>query len=363
MRMLKVRREMAKRPWEMRMKFGLFGGALGQSAGSGDSQYYTDFIDYVCEADALGFHSVYIVEHHFTGLNQISSTLSFLCFLAARTQRIRLGTGVTVLPWHNPVLVAEQIATLDLLSNGRAEVGVGKGYRPYEFTGFAIPPDEAQERYDEALEIMLRGWRSKERFSHKGKHWTFNDILVEPEVIQKPHPAIWVGVGSETSIEKAAARDFNILLDQWSPVETLARRVGHYLKALAPSARKSADRIGVTRAVQMTSTVEEQHALLNKRAQFVIDSKALTSASARQTFCLEAEVTDATDLEVLARRIAFESSVVGNADEIIDRLKQLEAAGVEYVLLAELSNSREALRAFAREVMPTFQTAETSIAA
>ncbi|HEY5299342.1 MAG TPA: LLM class flavin-dependent oxidoreductase, partial [Acetobacteraceae bacterium] len=114
------------------MRFGLFGGARtkrGIDLGTGDSHSYRGFIDYVVEAERLGFDSVFLVEHHFTGQGQVSASLTLLAYLAARTSRIRLGTAVVVLPWHNPVLIAEQAATLDLLSGGRLDLGVGKGYR------------------------------------------------------------------------------------------------------------------------------------------------------------------------------------------------------------------------------------------
>ena len=111
------------------MKFGLFGGARAKGGPAGDSHAYHDFVNYVVEAEKLGFSSVFLVEHHFTGFGQVSASMSLLAYLAARTERIRLGTAVVVLPWHNPVLVAEQAATLDLLSNGRLDFGVGKGYR------------------------------------------------------------------------------------------------------------------------------------------------------------------------------------------------------------------------------------------
>jgi alkanesulfonate monooxygenase SsuD/methylene tetrahydromethanopterin reductase-like flavin-dependent oxidoreductase (luciferase family) len=102
-------------------------------------QGFHDFIDFNVEAEALGYHSTFLVEHHFTGWNQVSATLTLLTWLAARTTTLRLGTAVMVLPWHNPVILAEQAATLDLLSEGRLDFGVGKGYRYNEFTGFAIP--------------------------------------------------------------------------------------------------------------------------------------------------------------------------------------------------------------------------------
>ncbi len=136
------------------MKFGLFGGARARGGPAGDSEGYHDFIRYVVGAEELGFSSVFLVEHHFTGFGQVSASLNLLSYLAARTSKIRLGTAVVVLPWHNPVLVAEEAATLDLLSNGRLDFGVGKGYRPYEFSGFCIPQDEATARFDEAIDVI-----------------------------------------------------------------------------------------------------------------------------------------------------------------------------------------------------------------
>ena len=141
------------------MRFGLFGGARTEIGDQvSDSHNYTDYVDYICEAEALGFHSVFLVEHHFTGFGQVSATLSFLTYLAAKTTTLRLGTAVLVLPWHNPALLAEQAATLDLLSNGRFDFGIGKGYRWGEFHGFCIPMQEAEERYQETVAFLRKAW-------------------------------------------------------------------------------------------------------------------------------------------------------------------------------------------------------------
>ena len=127
------------------MQFGLFGGArTKRSVGIEDSQGYQSFIDYVMEADRLGFRHMFMVEHHSTGQGQVSASMTLLAYLAAKTQQIRLGTAVVVLPWHNPVLIAEQAATLDLLTGGRFDFGVGKGYRKAEFDAFCIPLEEAE---------------------------------------------------------------------------------------------------------------------------------------------------------------------------------------------------------------------------
>lgn len=92
--------------------------------------------------------------------------LNYLCFLAARTTTIRLGTAVSVLTWHNPALLVEQAATLDVLSEGRLDLGLGRGYRRSEFEGFCIPFDEAGERYDECVDFIRKAWTRKGRFSH-----------------------------------------------------------------------------------------------------------------------------------------------------------------------------------------------------
>jgi alkanesulfonate monooxygenase SsuD/methylene tetrahydromethanopterin reductase-like flavin-dependent oxidoreductase (luciferase family) len=159
------------------MRFGLFGGARTDPGEQvADSQIYGDYIDYICEAEALGHHGVFLVEHHFTGFGQVSATLNLLTYLAAKTTTLRLGTAVLVLPWHNPALLAEQAATLDLLSNGRFDFGVGKGYRWGEFHGFCMPMAEAEARYQETLAFLRKAWTSQGRSSHQGKYWHYEDI-------------------------------------------------------------------------------------------------------------------------------------------------------------------------------------------
>jgi alkanesulfonate monooxygenase SsuD/methylene tetrahydromethanopterin reductase-like flavin-dependent oxidoreductase (luciferase family) len=154
------------------MKFGLFGAATAQRSNNPDvdsAAGFKDYIDYVIEAESLGYESVFIVEHHFTGFGQVSATLNLLTWIGAKTSTIRLGTAVIVLPWHNPVLLAEQAATVDLLSGGRLDFGIGKGYRHNEFASFRIPMEEGQARFEEAIDIITKSWVSNERFDFKGQ--------------------------------------------------------------------------------------------------------------------------------------------------------------------------------------------------
>src|SRR4051812_43830364 len=213
------------------MRFGLFASPQADGAGGAPGEGFRDFVEFCVEAEALGFHSSFSVEHHFSGFNQVSATLMLLMALAARTKTLRLGTAVMVLPWHNPVLLAEQAATLDLLSNGRLDLGIGKGYRHSEFKGFAINSEEAEARFEEALALMLRAWQTRTRFSHRGRYWSFDDIVVEPPPAQRPHPPLWVAAGNPHSIKRAGERGFNLILDQYASPQVLAERIAMYRAA------------------------------------------------------------------------------------------------------------------------------------
>jgi probable F420-dependent oxidoreductase len=320
------------------MRFGLFGGArTKRAAGPGDSHGYGAFIEYVQEAERLGFHSLFMVEHHFTGHGQVSASMTLLAYLAAKTRRIRLGTAVVVLPWHNPVLVAEQAATLDLLSGGRFDFGVGKGYRAGEFAGFCIPPEEATERFDEAVEVIRKAWTSEDRFSHHGRRWHYEDIVVEPAPVQRPHPPLWLAAGSDGSIRRAAREGYNLLLDQLASVEQIVERVAIFREECGRSSRAYDPRmVAVARALQLIRAEEERAAALETRRRVLGTIGDLHKGK-------RADSVEADDAPLL-----------GTAEEIVDRIRRLQAGGVETILLVDPNATVDNLRAFAAEVMPAF---------
>ena len=228
-----------------------------------------------------------MVEHHFTGFGQVSATLNLLTWLGARTRTLRLGTAVIVLPWHNPVLLAEQAATLDLLSGGRLDFGVGKGYRYNEFAGFDVPMAEADARFEESLAVLLKAWTSEARFSHHGKYWRFNDIVVEPPSAQKPHPQIWMGAGSERSIRSVAERGFNLLLGQYASPDDVAQSIAWFRSAVEASGRHyDPMQVGVTRAFFVTDSAAERDAALDRRLQNRL--RQLKLATRRTAPCMAA---------------------------------------------------------------------------
>jgi probable F420-dependent oxidoreductase len=322
------------------MQFGLFGGARTKR-GTGDvsdSHGYQGFIDYIIEADRLGYHSLFMVEHHFTGQGQVSASMTLLAYLAAKTSRIRLGTGVVVLPWHNPVLVAEQAATLDLLSGGRFDFGVGKGYRKGEFDGFCVDITENTEYFDEAMEIIRKAWTTEGRWSHHGKRWNLENVIVEPEPLTRPHPPLWMAAGSEGTLRRAAREGYCILLDQLASVDQVIERAAIFREECHRVGRAyDPMMVGVTRALQMVHTEAEREAAFatRKRVVSVIGdlAKGARPASVEQD----------------------DAPLLGTPAEIIARLRKLQAGGIENILMADPTATPASLRAFKEQVMVAFE--------
>ncbi len=343
------------------MRFGLFGGAQAISAHGGVvGQGFKDCIEYNIEADALGYHSTFMVEHHFTGWTQLSATLNLLTWLAARTSHIRVGTAVLVLPWHNPVLLAEQAATLDLLSDGRLDLGIGKGYRYTEFTGFCVPASEAEARFDETLEVMIQAWTRTERFSHHGRYWHFDDIVVEPPSAQKPHPPLWMAAGSVESIRKVAERGCNLLLDQYALPDVIAERIALYKSEVEARGRVfDPMSVALARDVYVARDAADKAAALERNArqrQRIIDVARTPGQSGGSHILayFPTAADSATGNEAAA--------LYGNPDEIARKLEALRAAGVHYVLASMGGASRDSLRRFAREIAPVFAVPDSQTA-
>jgi alkanesulfonate monooxygenase SsuD/methylene tetrahydromethanopterin reductase-like flavin-dependent oxidoreductase (luciferase family) len=342
------------------MQFGLFGSAAARRPTDADtadfdcSEGYRDFIEYNVEAEALGFRGTFVVEHHFTGYGQVSATINLLTWLGARTSTLRLGTAVMVLPWHNPVLLAEQAATLDLLSGGRLDFGIGKGYRYNEFAGFCVPMEEADARFDECLEVIVKAWTSNEKFSHRGHYWQFDNVVVEPPTATRPHPPIWMGAGGESSVRRVAERGYNLLLGQYASPADVGRSIAAYKEAVEASGRRFDPlQIGVTRAFFVADSAAEKEGALERRlANRVRQLKLATSPDGT----VHGGPDRATgDPDAVNRA----SAMYGNPGEIAEQLDELRRAGVGYVLIngggsGGGARGRASLRRFAAEVMPHF---------
>lgn len=186
------------------MRFGFFD-QLPCASGYTERQRYQDILAQIELGDALGFDTAWLGEVHFRHtFSVLPDPLMVLAAAAQRTTRIRLGTAVTLLPLHNPVKIAEEAATADILSNGRIEFGVGRGV-PYQYAGYEIPQEESRERFDEALDFILRAWTS-ETFSFEGKYFRARDLSVVPRPVQSPHPPVRIAANSPETFPIAARR-------------------------------------------------------------------------------------------------------------------------------------------------------------
>lgn len=330
------------------MRFGLFGSAETGAPGRSPWEGFDDYIEYNVEAEALGYESTFLVEHHFTGWSQVSATLSLLTWLAARTTTLRVGTAVMVLPWHNPVLLAEQAATLDVLSRGRLDLGVGKGYRYNEFKGFSIPIEEADARFEEALTIMAQAWTSTERFSYHGRFWKFEDIVVEPRPLQRPHPPLWMGAASAPSIQRVAQRGYRLLLDQYASPETLGQRIALFRAETEQWGRVfDPMSVVVARDLYVAKNGPDKEAALHRHR-----------AAQQRTLAVSRDPSRPGGSHVLAYNHGdpdTEASMLyGTPDEIAEKLSALQAVGIKYVILNIIGQSRDSLRSFARDIRPGF---------
>ena len=196
------------------MEFGYF--TLSDNHYEGNTRNANQFVkDLTAEAlyaDQLGMHSAWIGEHHFNSLGVNSSPEMVLAYIAALTKHIRLAPAVTVLPLHNPIRVAEQWATLDLLSGGRVDFAAGRGYDRREYIPFGISFEDNQSIFDEGMEVLRNLWNSGgERIDHKGKHYQFEDVRITPQPLQTPMP-MYVASFSKPSIELAARLNCGLIV-------------------------------------------------------------------------------------------------------------------------------------------------------
>src|SRR5205085_1839499 len=208
-------------------------------------------------AESLGFGNVWLAEHHFSTYGYLSRPAQLATFIAAKTTRLRVGTAVIVVPLHHPLIVAEEIATLDLLAGGRVDIGLGRGSQLYEFGRLGFGLDTSRQRWEEWVDVILKAFEGKP-FTYAGKLFKIPETTFFPQPLQKPHPPIWVTAQSPESIEATVRRGFNVLTGGFGvPIERMAefRRLFDRLVAEAKPARTL--EVRVQRAVYVTESVAD----------------------------------------------------------------------------------------------------------
>jgi alkanesulfonate monooxygenase SsuD/methylene tetrahydromethanopterin reductase-like flavin-dependent oxidoreductase (luciferase family) len=179
-------------------------------SGIATPRLYAEILDQVAWLDGLGLDLCWFTEHHFVEDGYLPSWIPVAAAMAARTQRVRFSCDICLLPFNHPIRLAEDLAVLDNLSNGRAEIGIGMGYAPHEFRGFGLPVARRVSLTDEGLEVLKRAFTG-ERFSFKGQRYEFSDAMIRPRYVQPGGPPLWVAAMSEGGGRRVARFDTHFL--------------------------------------------------------------------------------------------------------------------------------------------------------
>jgi alkanesulfonate monooxygenase SsuD/methylene tetrahydromethanopterin reductase-like flavin-dependent oxidoreductase (luciferase family) len=193
-------------------------------------EVYANELEQLTLAEDQGYDAAWLAEHHFSRYGIGPSIHLTAAHLAARTSRIRIGTAVTILPFFHPLRLAEEIAMLDIMSGGRFDWGVGRGYQRHEFEGFGEDIENSHRVFREQLEIIQRAWTG-ERFSYDGEFFQIPELECLPTPVQQPHPPIWIAALSPSTMEWAAQNDRPMLTDQFSPVYRIEKNRQVYSEA------------------------------------------------------------------------------------------------------------------------------------
>jgi alkanesulfonate monooxygenase SsuD/methylene tetrahydromethanopterin reductase-like flavin-dependent oxidoreductase (luciferase family) len=349
------------------MKFGLFQSVQLPEPGA-QAKYYQEALAQVLRAEQLGFDSVWFTEHHFSRHGIVPASLTVLAYLAGLTTSIRLGTAVTVLPFHNPIRLAEEAATVDVLSNGRLDLGVGRGYQWGEFHKFNIAMDEATRRFEEAMEVMTRAWTATEPFDHRGEFWSCNDMTLHPKPVQLPHPPLWVAASSPTSMDRVARHHWNLLIGQGESLQQVAAQVEYFRTAVAEAGGTyNPDRITAARA--MYTARSQEQARQDTEAPFMWFKRTGQEVGSPPDHRVELLPDDFKEYRrryaqgVYANYDAMWDTVTlfGTPERVAERVDWLQHAGVENLIFfvnyggIEHRKVLDSLELFATRVMPLFK--------
>jgi alkanesulfonate monooxygenase SsuD/methylene tetrahydromethanopterin reductase-like flavin-dependent oxidoreductase (luciferase family) len=193
------------------VEFGLFD-QLPCAPSQSPAARYADIIAQCQLADKLGLDAVWLAEYHFSPQFSIMpAPLLIASAIAQTTQRIKIGTAVNLVPLHQPVRLAEEVATLDILSQGRAIFGIGRGSNPIHYEGFGVAVDEGRPRFVEALEVVLKAW-TEEQLCYEGQYYQTQGVRVVPKPYQQPHPPVYIAANSPDTFPLVGALGHNILV-------------------------------------------------------------------------------------------------------------------------------------------------------
>ena len=307
------------------MDFGLFLEFSGYED-ENESQVFQRGFDIIDEAEGLGIDSVWLPEYHFIPVSVLSSPIAVASSIAARTKNMRIGFGVYLLPLANPIRVAEEVATLDHISNGRVEFGIGRGTFPEHHDAFNSPFPESRTRFDEYLEIIVKAW-TEEEVTFKGDHYNCQNIRVKPKPMQRPHPPIRVGVTSAETFTIIGQLGYPIFINpsRAFALSDLSPYIEEYLKSWKEAGHPGDGEVGLRVPIYVSDTEKKAY---NEPRESALAS--ITSLAERVAVSASREGTSGdwqAESELLSKMTyddwLRDKVIYGTPDRVSDRLAQL----------------------------------------
>lgn len=328
-----------------------------------EAQAYADALAEIALADRLGFHGVWLVEHHLMpAYSHLSKPDLVLAALAQRTSRLRLGLGVIPLPYHHPLHVAERIGTLDLLSGGRLEVGIGRGFSPDEYAAFGVDPAESRALVEESLAV-LRAAAGDAPVRHHGRHFQLEGVTALPRPLQRPWPPLWTAAVSPETFEWAAHEGLGVLAGPFKPWPMIAADVRRYRGAWRGS---EPPRVGMTVGMLCLADGERARALAGPALRWSYGELLRVTAPVLERLVPSyghfRELGRFRRLFALGARLRLLElaglAIVGTPAQCLERIERLREGGVTHLLCSIGAGAlptqivRESLECIAAEVLP-----------
>ncbi len=341
-----------------RTEFGFFT-EFQQPPGLSDAEAFAQSMAQMTAAEACGFDAVWLAEIHFQkDRSVLSSPLVVAAAIAACTRRVKIGIAVQVLPLSHPLHLAEDVATVDQLSRGRLDFGIGRSGLPGHYRGFNIPYAESRERFLETLDILVKAW-TRERFSHEGKYFQFDDVCVMPKPYQTPHPPIRVAATTQETYPMVGRMGYPIFIAvRTTSISELTRFIGGYHEAWQAAGHPGRGPVGLIVPVYVADTAPRARAEPEESTMHFYHSigKALAGSAA---------TTGRSETGERLARISYDEvlddfAVYGTPEAVTDRLLELrEALGYSSLSVwmntgGQIPDERvlASMRLFAERVMP-----------
>lgn len=304
-----------------------------------------EVLEQTVSADELGYNAAWFAEHHFSEYGIMTTPQTFLAIAAERTKNIRLGTAIVTLPFKNPIQVAEDYALLDVLSNGRLNLGLGSGYLPHEFVGFNVEGKDKALRFNDSLAVIEKAWKG-EKFSHEGDYYQFKDIKLEVLPKQKKMP-IWIGTLTHNGAKFVGKMGYNISGVPYVACNSIPelKEIIESYKSTYREAGHDERKVNIPLAIHTyaAETTEEAVKTAKPHLDLYLDTRMYGKS---------AKYEDLRDKEQV---------LIGSPEDIIAMIKKYQDAGCDHIMMlmnfGGLPHDKvlKSMELIAKEVMPAFK--------